>query len=108
MFHPEYCYYLYCEKDTASNRYDADIESTTTFTAAMAAGFFNPLDDSHEVYTINWNDPYFAHHGYGQVDSTLVRTKLEKYLIVTVGLSTDTLSLWQAAALAIYLCGRYS
>jgi len=101
MDHPEYCYYLYCQKDTASNRYDADMENTNSFTVAMAAGFINPVADTKEPYTINWKDPYFTKTGYGAADSTIIRKKMEKYVVIDSSGHNDTLSLWRAAALAI-------
>jgi hypothetical protein len=106
--HPEYCYYKYCEMDTASNRYDADMLNTTTFSAALAAGFLNPVGDSSEPvigspYTINWDDPYFrgvtSPLGYTMLRPMI--NNLENYVTITVSHSPVTLSLWQASALAV-------
>ncbi len=59
--HPEYCYYMFCQLDSASNRYDQQIENTFSFSSALIQGFINPLGDIHEPYTnINSKDPFFS------------------------------------------------
>ena len=101
-YHPEYCYYKYCELDTASNRYDYEMENTNSFALALSAGFLNPLGDGTEPYTINWNDPYFAVGGLGNSMLTWMKTHTENWVTVLDSNSRDTtLSLWSAAALAL-------
>src|ERR1700722_12616840 len=55
-FHPEYCYYRWCEMNSASNYYDDSMLNTNSFDTAYARGYFSPM--SH--------DPYFKNGGKGR------------------------------------------
>ncbi|HXB13878.1 MAG TPA: RHS repeat-associated core domain-containing protein, partial [Bacteroidia bacterium] len=106
--HPEYCYYNYCQLDTASNRFDAAMEDSSTYLGAWNAGFINPIGDSsypgHGIgnyYNINWKDPYFR-GGQGSALLHNMFQRMRHYLIIDSSGTNVSLSMWEVAALEAY------
>ncbi len=106
--HPEYCYYTYCQLDTASNRFDAAMQDSSTYLGAWNAGFINPLGDSSypgfatgAFYKINWKDPYFR-GGQGSALLHNMFRRMRHYLIIDSSGTNVSLSIWEVAALESY------
>ncbi|HSY76831.1 MAG TPA: hypothetical protein VK890_08245, partial [Bacteroidia bacterium] len=109
IYHPEYCFYKYCTKDSASNRWDEAFENTTTYAAACSAGYLAPLGfgpscpGGSGCGTSN-PDPYFQGGGMGSAAFAAMKHRLDKYITFTPtpGGTSVTLSLWGAVALSMY------
>jgi RHS repeat-associated protein len=50
--HPENCYLNWCQGNTSSNNWDDAFYNTTTYSAAVTAGYFNPMGGTNP-------DPFF-------------------------------------------------
>jgi RHS repeat-associated protein len=100
-YHPEYCFYIRCISDSASNRYDNAMENTPDYATACSNGYLAPLGytgyGSLCSATTLKRDPYFKTGGYGAsaiADTNWMKKRLDKYVSITSGGSTYTLSLW--------------
>ncbi len=51
--HPEYCHYLRCVEETASNEFDAEMINTPTWDEAFAKGFLNPLRLTDDIDNVS-------------------------------------------------------
>jgi len=103
--HPEYCFYTRCIADSASNRYDYDIENTSTYSAACTGGYLAPLghfQHRNVCDTVN-PDPYF-HTGHGVSKAAFMKHRIDRYMSFVTGSGTVTLSMWGVASLMEY-CG---
>jgi RHS repeat-associated protein len=97
--HPEYCFYTRCIADSASNRYDNNMENISDFATAYSGGYLAPLG-YYGAYTSN-RDPYFKSIPWGAADSNWMKHRLDKYISFNSG-GTITLSLWGTVALMSY------
>jgi hypothetical protein len=67
--HPEYCYYNWCEMNSASNYFDDSMLNCFNFDTAYARGYFSPLD----------HDPYFKNGGKGRSQRTSMSNILSNF-----------------------------
>ncbi|HWY98808.1 MAG TPA: kelch repeat-containing protein [Bacteroidia bacterium] len=105
-YHPEYCFYTRCVNDSASNRYDNDIENTPDFATACSKGYLDPLGYDQTGYSGACSktnrDPYFKTGGYGAntTDTNWIKNRLDNYLIISPpGSGSIPLSLWATVSI---------
>src|SRR5690606_4767753 len=98
-YHPEYCYWQFCDTNEASNSFDALMRATDSYDSAVAHGLLNPLGMSSGItgYTDNGIiDPFFANGGLGHGKLAFFQGKLEKYArYADAGSVFQYLSIWE-------------
>lgn len=101
-YHPEYCYWLFCDTNEASNSFDALMRATDNYDSAVARGFLNPAGMSPTItgYTnIGITDPFFQAGGQGNSSLSTFRNNLQYYAPYSGG--SQHFSLWEVAQLSI-------
>ena len=74
-FHPEYCYYRWCQLTASSRSFDARLEDLTTAQAARDAGFW----DGSDPLLLLTKDAFFGSGGAGAGQYTLLHDKLQDF-----------------------------
>jgi RHS repeat-associated protein len=74
-YHPEYCYYIWCQASDLSRRYDARIDDIHTAQEARDAGLW---DGSNPLKLLD-NDVFFAAGGAGAGQYNTLRGQLNNY-----------------------------
>lgn len=104
-YHPEYCYYDWCQLNAASHAWDDEFASAFSFDEANTLGYFNPVNMTlgqgkpGGVNTVGANlDPFFASGGQGAGVASQMQNLMQNYLVM----GSSTYTIWQAAQLMTF------
>lgn len=112
QLHPEYCYYDWCRRNTASNEFDYAMLSIEDYDSALALGYLNPLD-SGTNYSWNIKDPFFVWPGEGYYYVNEIDLALRNYQTVTFTAwpsttpQTHTFNAWDIPIMSMY-CNKFN
>ncbi|WP_431435751.1 hypothetical protein [Chitinophaga caseinilytica] len=98
-YHPEYCFYRWCQQTDASRRFDASLDNLNTAQAARDAGVW---DGSNPLKLLQ-QDPFFAAGGAGNGHYGALSGQLQNYAeYIRPGASLPASSVLQVIKYVIY------
>lgn len=74
-YHPEYCYYIWCQASDVSRRFDAQVDDYNTAKEARDAGLWDGVDPLKLLDS----DPFFAPGGVGASQYNTLKGQLNNY-----------------------------
>lgn len=98
-YHPEYCYYRWCQQTDASRRFDASLDNLNTAQAARDAGLW----DGSNALKLLQQDPFFATGAAGNGQYGALSGQLQNYAeYIRPGASLPVSSVLQVIKYVIY------
>lgn len=99
IYHPEYCYYKFCNDNAASNAYDEQMMRISSYSQALSEGYLNPAPGfDYPGFPGNNKDPFLTSgFGFDNGFTDDVRGELTHY--ISFGLTK--LSAWAFAVASV-------